>query len=73
MMSVGDYKTTIPAHEVLDYDVIIAVLQDGKPMSVRDKGPFWVIYPMTDYEELQDPGFNDRLIWQLSDVELLGN
>lgn len=70
--ALNDYKTTIPAQEVIDYDVIIAVLQDGQPMSVRDKGPFWVIYPMSEHPELQDPGFNDRLVWQLSEVELLG-
>lgn len=69
--ALNDYKVAISAKEAIDYDVIVAVLQDGKLMSVRDKGPFWVIYPMSDHSELQDPGFNDRLIWQLSDVELL--
>ncbi|WP_253913391.1 molybdopterin-dependent oxidoreductase [Pseudoruegeria sp. HB172150] len=68
--ALNDYSTVIPASEALEYDVIVAVLMDGEEMSVRDKGPFWVIYPMSDHPELQDPGYNDRLIWQLSDVEL---
>lgn len=68
--ALNDYRTSIPAEDVLDYDVIVAVLMDGEPMSVRDKGPFWVIYPMSDNPELQEPKFNDRLIWQLSKVEL---
>ncbi|RVV98566.1 hypothetical protein EKE94_06530 [Mesobaculum littorinae] len=69
--ALNDYRTIIPAHEVLDYDVIIAVLMDGEEMSVRDKGPFWVIYPMSDHAELQEPSFNDRLIWQLSEIQIL--
>ncbi|MGR3755599.1 MAG: molybdopterin-dependent oxidoreductase [Tranquillimonas sp.] len=69
--ALNDYKTKIPAAEALKYDVIVAVLQDGERMSLRDKGPFWVIYPMSDNPELQDPGFNDRLIWQLSGVKLV--
>lgn len=71
--ALNDYKTTIPAREVLDYDVIVAVLMNGEEMSVRDKGPFWVIYPMSDHPELQEPGYNDRLIWQLSRVTLLND
>lgn len=71
--ALNDYSTTIPAKDALDYDVIVAVLMDGKEMSVRDKGPFWIIYPMSDHPELNDPGYNDRLIWQLSKMELNSN
>lgn len=68
--ALNDYRTSIPAEEVLKYDVIVAVLMDGVEMSVRDKGPFWVIYPMSDHPELQEPAYNDRLIWQLAAIEL---
>lgn len=69
--ALNDYQTVIPAEEVMNYDVIVAVHMNGEPMSVREKGPYWVIYPMSEFPELQDPGFNDRLVWQLSRVELL--
>lgn len=71
LTALNDYRVTIPAEDVLNYDVIIAVLMDGERMSVREKGPFWVIYPMDQHPELQEPKFNDRLIWQLSSVELV--
>ena len=40
-------------------------LMNGEQMSIREKGPFWVIYPMSEHAELREPAYNDRLIWQL--------
>ncbi|SEO31719.1 hypothetical protein SAMN05216227_10951 [Pseudorhodobacter antarcticus] len=70
LTALNDYAVTIPASDVLDYDVILATTMDGKEMSVREKGPVWIIYPMSDHEKLRDASYNDRLIWQLSSVEL---
>jgi hypothetical protein len=42
---------------------------DGVPLSKRDKGPIWMIYPMSDHEELRDPVYNSRLIWQVVKLE----
>lgn len=71
LTALNDYAVTIPADDALKYDVILATTVDGKRMSVRDKGPIWVIYPMDDFPELRAPVYNDRLIWQLSKVELV--
>ena len=69
--ALNDYSVEIPAEDILDYDVIIAVLMDGEPMSVRDKGPYWVIYPMNENPELKEAQYNDRLIWQLASIEVI--
>lgn len=71
LTAANDYAVEIPFTDIIDYDVIFALMQDGEKFSVRDKGPIWVIYPMTDHEELQDRVFNDRLIWQLVRVDAL--
>lgn len=71
LRALNDYSTEMPASEALDYDVILALSMNGERLSVRDKGPIWVIYPMSEHEELREPRFNDRLVWQLSSVELL--
>ena len=70
LTALNDFAVTIPASDVLNYDVILATTMDGKEMSVREKGPVWVIYPMSDHKELREARYNDRLIWQLSSVEL---
>ncbi len=43
---------------------------DGERLSLRDKGPLWLMYPIDDHAELQDPLYNVRLIWQLTSMEL---
>ncbi len=69
--ALNDYSISVPIPDITDYDVIISVLMDGERMSIRDKGPFWVIYPMSRNPELQDDIFNNRLIWQLSRIEII--
>jgi|LGOV01.1.fsa_nt_gb hypothetical protein len=71
LTAVNDYSVEIPMSDVLEYDVIFAMSQNGERLSIRDKGPIWVIYPMTDNDELQDRVYNDRLIWQLVKVDTL--
>jgi hypothetical protein len=71
LTALNDYSTEMPAAEAIDYDVILAMTMNGNALSVREKGPLWVIYPMSDHKELQVPEFNDRLVWQLSKVEII--
>lgn len=69
MTAINDYAITVPVSDFYDYDVILALSQDGTRLSRRDKGPIWLIYPTGDFEELQDRIHNDRLIWQLIRIE----
>ena len=64
----NDYSVEIPGEDFTKYDVILATEMDGKPLTLRDKGPLWIVYPRDDHAELDDPIFNARWIWQL--VEL---
>lgn len=70
MVALNDFAAELPASDAYDYEVILAVLRDGEEMSVRDKGPIWVIYPMDDHPELQDEAYNDRLVWQLKEISV---
>ena len=71
LTAVNDYAVDVPMSDILDYDVIFAMTQNGTRFSIRDKGPVWVIYPMSDNVELKDRVYNDRLIWQLVKVDAL--
>lgn len=70
MTAANDYSIEIPIEEFMKYDVILATSVDGKRLSLRDKGPIWVMYPRDQHKELQDPMFNGRLIWQMVRIEL---
>ena len=45
---------------------------DGKKLSRRDKGPLWLMYPISDHAELNATRSTiPRLIWQVVRIELL--
>ncbi|MFQ5438809.1 MAG: molybdopterin-dependent oxidoreductase [Paracoccaceae bacterium] len=69
MTAANDYQVEISIQEFFDYDAILALTMDGVPLSRRNKGPIWLIYPMSDHAELRDPVYNARLIWQLVKME----
>lgn len=70
LTAVNDYAVEVPIEDFINYDVVFAMSADGERFSRRDKGPIWVVYPMSDNAELQDPVYNARLIWQLVKVEI---
>jgi hypothetical protein len=71
LTALNDYYIDVPRSDFDRYDVIFAMEADGQRLSRRDKGPLWLMYPISDYPELADPIFNARLIWQVVRVEAL--
>ena len=64
-VAINDYKVTLPMPEADDRYPILAYAMDGAPMSVRDKGPIWVIYPFDSSTQYQQETYYSRSIWQL--------
>ena len=36
--------------------------EDGKPLTRRNKGPLWIIYPLSDFPELREEEHQQALI-----------
>lgn len=70
LTAANDFQVEIPITDFDNYDVVFALSANGETLSPRDKGPIWVIYPMSQHNELQDPVFNARLIWQLVRIDI---
>lgn len=69
--AINDYAVEIPVTDLTSYDVIFATRVDGEEMSIREKGPIWVMYPISDFPELDDALYSSRLIWQVKNIKLL--
>jgi hypothetical protein len=67
----NDYYVEIPTDDFRRFNVILAMEADGQKLSRRDKGPLWLMYPISDHPELQDPLYIHRLIWQVVRIESL--
>jgi len=70
-VAANDYYVDIPTSDFADYEVILAMNADGQPLSRRDKGPLWLMYPISDNAALRDPVYLRRLIWQVVRIEAL--
>jgi hypothetical protein len=68
--ALNDYRIEIPQEDVRRWDVVVAHLLNGKPMSVREKGPLFVIYPFDDQPQLRTATYFSRCVWQLKRIEL---
>ncbi len=68
--ALNDYAVTIPMSDIRTYPVLLALDQDGRALSVRERGPIWVIYPFSDHPDLDGRVYRQRSIWQLSHVEV---
>ncbi|MEH6652253.1 MAG: hypothetical protein V7707_19700 [Motiliproteus sp.] len=70
LKALNDYHVTLELAPIADYPVLVAMKSDGKVMRVRDKGPLWLLYPMTDYPELDSQKNHLNMIWQLDRIEV---
>lgn len=63
--AINDYAIDIPVSDAVENGPILAYLQNGNPMSVREKGPLWVVYPYDQNKDYQAEVIFSRSIWQL--------
>lgn len=71
LIALNDYRVDMPVDDVQRHDVLLARLIDDKPMTVRDKGPLFVIYPFDAKPELRSAVYYSRSAWQLRSIEVL--
>ena len=69
--AINDYSVEIPVSDAVEGGPIVAYLRNGEPMSVREKGPLWIIYPFDSSPGYQSEVIYSRSIWQLERIEVL--
>lgn len=69
-IALNDYVAPIPVEDATLYNVILASKMNGEALTVRDRGPLFVVYPRDDHPELQEPHRNDRWVWQLRELNV---
>jgi len=70
VVALNDYTTEIPIEDFRKYNVILAIKRDGEYMSVRDKGPLFIIYPYDSDPELKSQTYYARSAWQVAKIDV---
>ena len=66
--ALNEYSSTIPMGDFSEYSVLLAMTMDGEPMTRRDKGPIWIVYPWDDFPELNNSDKHINSVWQLQSL-----
>lgn len=71
VVALNDYSADLPIQDTRDFPIVFATHFDGQIMSVRDKGPLFLIYPFDEYPELFNEVYFGRSVWQIDGIEVL--
>lgn len=69
--AINDYTVEIPVTDAVEGGAIVAYEMDGEAMSVREKGPLWVVYPYDSNADYRTEVIYSRSIWQLDRLEVV--
>ena len=70
LTALNDYSIDIPLSDLQRYQPVLAWQLNGKALSVRDKGPLFLIYPFDSHPELQNQIYYGRSIWQVKTISI---
>lgn len=69
--AINDYTVEIPVSDAIVDGPILAYTMNDAVMSVREKGPLWVVYPYDSGTQYQSEVIYSRSIWQLDRIEVV--
>lgn len=70
LFAINDYSVEIPRDTITDDAPIVALSVDENPLSVRDKGPLWVVFPYDSDVRYRSENIFAYSIWQLVRIEV---
>jgi len=71
MVALNDYAVTMPVADLEDGAPIVATRMNGEIMSVRGKGPYWVVFPYDSDPRYSTETVYSRSIWQLNRLKVI--
>jgi hypothetical protein len=64
-IALNDYSSDLPIDDFAKYGPILALKRNGEYMTVRDKGPLFIIYPFDKIPALKSQTYYGRSVWQV--------
>jgi hypothetical protein len=64
--ALNDFTTKLPISDFKRFHPILAMKRNGEYMSVRDKGPLFIVYPYDSDPELRQQVYYNRSAWQIA-------
>lgn len=68
--SLDNYRVTIPIEDFSKWRVILAYSKNGKDIPVSDKGPLWLIYPISESPDADSNATASKMVWALTTLKV---
>lgn len=68
--ALNDYSATMNVSTLTENNAILAYEMDGKLLSVRDKGPLWVIFPFDADTRYRTDEYWSKSVWQVKSITI---
>ncbi|PSJ45813.1 hypothetical protein C7H85_09990 [Zobellella endophytica] len=69
-LALNQYHVDIDWATAAGLPVLLATHQDGEAMKIRDKGPVWILLPLSDMPALNTKQHHEMMIWQLRTLDI---
>lgn len=69
--ALNDYIADVDVETVMSSGAILAYRVNGADMSVRDKGPLWIMFPFDDKPQYKAEIVYSQSVWQLRKMTIL--
>lgn len=69
--ALNGYAANVPMEDATGADTILATKMNGKHMSIRDKGPVFLVYPFDTNDEFYNEKYFSRCVWQIKEIEVV--
>lgn len=66
--ALNDYSANVPAQDAYEHNIMLAMDMNGDRMSVRDKGPIFILYPFAEDPSLNNEVIHNRSVWQVKSI-----
>lgn len=64
-VALNDYSAVVPIDDSVAAGAFVAVRANGERMSVRERGPLWIVFPYDADSRLTTDTYLNRSVWQL--------
>ena len=69
-VALNDYALTMPVAAMEEDGAFLATRRDGVALAVRERGPFWIVFPWSSRPDLDTALHRQRSVWQVHRLEV---
>ncbi|WP_127092093.1 hypothetical protein [Aquabacter cavernae] len=69
--ALNDYRMSIPAEDWRHNGALFSTRIDGNVIRIKDKGPFWIMYPIDSDAKFRQAYYKARMVWQVKSLDFV--